>query len=97
MADGFRLACSAAATLELEGPLATVPLANAARIVAAALDAAGVVPRPAEIGIAEVAVTCLPAVLMGTPGSSAATIALRLESVFLFKRCNSARISEACW
>jgi len=79
-------------TLELEGPAATVPLADVARTVAAALDAAGLVPE-----IAEVAATGFPALFAGTPGSAAATTGLRLESVSLFRRWRSVRMSEACW
>ena len=55
-------------------------------------DAAGTVP-----GTVEVVVTGISALLTGMPGSEAAATGLRLESVSLFRRCSSARISEACW
>jgi len=60
----------AAATLGLEDPAATVPLADVGKTVAAA----GVLP-----GIAEVAATGTPAVLKGMPGS-AATAGRRLAN-----------------
>src|SRR4029077_8653093 len=91
IAHGVRLAGSAAATLELEGPAATVPLAESA-IAVAELDGAGMVT-----GIAEVAATGFPALLTGIPSSAAAATGLRLESVSRFRRCSSARISDACW
>ena len=87
----FRRAGSAAAVLELEGPAAVVPLADVTTAVAEP-DVAGMVS-----GIAEVAATGLPALLTEIPGSVAATAGLRLESVSRFRRCSSARISEACW
>jgi hypothetical protein len=60
-AHGFRLAGSAAATLQLEDPAATAPLADVAKTVAAALDAVGVFP-----GIA-VAPHGFPPLLTGIP------------------------------
>src|SRR6476646_4078635 len=90
MAHGFRLAGSAAAMPELEGPAATVPLADVATAVAEP-DAAC-----APDGLAEGAATVFPPLLTGMSGSAAATIGLRLESVSRFSRWSSARISDAC-
>src|SRR4029077_19245024 len=91
-AHGFRLTDSATAIAGAVDPAATAPLADVGETVAAALDAAAVVP-----GIAEVPATGIPALLTGMPGSATAATGLRLESVSLFRRCSSARISEACW
>src|SRR5215469_5698127 len=86
-AHRFRLADPAAVTAELEGPVGTVPLVE--EVDAGTTDVPGMASA-VEARAAEMA-------SFNGPAVSAATVRLRPESLSRFKRCSSARISDACW
>src|SRR6516165_4697426 len=86
-AHRFRLVDSAAVMAELEGPVGTVPLVE--EVDAGTTDVAGMA--------SEVEARAAGIASLRGPAVSTATARLRPESLSRFKRCSSARISDACW